>query len=123
MLKENIRLALASLKANRLRSLLTMLGIIIGIASVITIVTVGDSLAAQVNQEMSSAGGRNLTIGLQTKATEASETDSGEAIYAAAYEEPAGEDLISPQMIAEYEKSFRSRLKAYPSMRIPAVRS
>ena len=111
MLKENIRLALASLKANRLRSLLTMLGIIIGIASVITIVTVGDSLAAQVNQEMSSAGGRNLTIGLQAKATEASETDSGEAIYAAAYEEPAGEDLISPQMIAEYEKKFSEQIE------------
>ena len=44
MLYENIRLALFSLRANKMRSLLTMLGIIIGIASVIAIMTVGDSV-------------------------------------------------------------------------------
>lgn len=37
LLYENIRLALFSLKANKMRALLTMLGIIIGIASVIAI--------------------------------------------------------------------------------------
>ena len=47
-LMENVRLAISSLKANKLRALLTMLGIIIGIASVITIVTIGDSLAASI---------------------------------------------------------------------------
>lgn len=42
-LLENIKLSISSLLANKLRSILTMLGIIIGIASVITIVTIGDS--------------------------------------------------------------------------------
>ncbi|HOR14051.1 MAG TPA: ABC transporter permease, partial [Clostridia bacterium] len=37
---ENIRLALEGLLANKMRALLTMLGIIIGIASVIAILTV-----------------------------------------------------------------------------------
>ena len=41
---ENIRLALTGLKSNKMRALLTMLGIIIGIGSVIGIVMVGDSL-------------------------------------------------------------------------------
>ena len=41
---DNIRMALSSLKANKMRSLLTMLGIIIGISAVIAIMTVGDSL-------------------------------------------------------------------------------
>ena len=50
-LMENVRLAISSLKANKLRALLTMLGIIIGIASVITIVTIRDSLAASINSE------------------------------------------------------------------------
>ena len=40
---ENVLVALAGLKANIMRSLLTMLGIIIGIASVIAIMTVGNS--------------------------------------------------------------------------------
>lgn len=41
---ENIRLAFGALLQNKMRSLLTMLGIIIGISAVITITTVGNSL-------------------------------------------------------------------------------
>ena len=48
MIYENIRLALFSLKANKMRALLTMLGIIIGIGSVIAIMTVGDSVTSTV---------------------------------------------------------------------------
>ncbi len=44
MFLENVKMALGSLRANKLRSLLTMLGIIIGIGSVISIVSIGDSL-------------------------------------------------------------------------------
>lgn len=41
---ESIRLAFSSLSANKMRSLLTMLGIIIGISAVITITTIGNSI-------------------------------------------------------------------------------
>ena len=41
---ENIKIAFQSIKANKMRSLLTMLGIIIGISSVISIVSIGDSM-------------------------------------------------------------------------------
>ena len=44
LILENIMLALSGLKSNKMRALLTMLGIIIGIASVIAIMTVGNSL-------------------------------------------------------------------------------
>ena len=46
---ENIRMALGGLRANKMRAILTMLGIIIGIASVIAIVTVGNALTASVS--------------------------------------------------------------------------
>jgi len=46
---ENILLALESLRMNKLRSALTMLGIIIGIGSVIAISTVGSSLTAVIS--------------------------------------------------------------------------
>jgi putative ABC transport system permease protein len=49
---ENIALALSGLKTNKMRSLLTMLGIIIGIASVIAIVTVGNSLTSSITTTM-----------------------------------------------------------------------
>ena len=44
LIGENILLALNGLRANKMRSLLTMLGIIIGIASVIAIMTLGDDI-------------------------------------------------------------------------------
>jgi len=44
---ENIHLAISSLMANKMRALLTMLGVIIGIGSVIGILTVGDSLSGR----------------------------------------------------------------------------
>lgn len=59
---ENIRLALFSLKANKMRALLTMLGIIIGIGSVIAIMTVGDSLTNTLTNTMSGLGANNITV-------------------------------------------------------------
>ncbi len=48
---ENFKLALSSLKANKMRAFLTMLGIIIGISSVITIMTLGEAGKASVGKE------------------------------------------------------------------------
>ena len=66
-LLDNIRLALSSLWANKLRALLTMLGIIIGIGSVIAIVTVGDSLTGSITDSLQSFGVNNITVSLQKK--------------------------------------------------------
>ena len=43
MLIENMAMAFHAIKANKMRSFLTMLGIIIGIGSVISIVSIGDT--------------------------------------------------------------------------------
>ena len=64
---ENIRLALEGLKANKMRALLTMLGIIIGIASVIAILTVGNSLSGTITNSMGSLGATNIYVYLQSK--------------------------------------------------------
>ena len=50
-IRENIRIAIFSIKTNMMRSLLTMLGIIIGVASVIAIITIGN-------------GGRDYIVGM-----------------------------------------------------------
>lgn len=57
---ESVRLAFGNLKANRLRSFLTMLGIIIGISAVITITTIGNSLQKTIAATMRDLGGTNL---------------------------------------------------------------
>ena len=48
MLLENMFMALHAIKANKMRSFLTMLGIIIGIGSVIAIVSIGDTMRSMV---------------------------------------------------------------------------
>ena len=67
---ENVLVALAGLKANIMRSLLTMLGIIIGIASVIAIMTVGNSITSIVNSTMQDLGANNLEMGVMQKSQE-----------------------------------------------------
>ncbi len=61
-LKENISMALDGFRTNKMRSLLTMLGIIIGIASVIGILTVGDSMSSTITGEFSGMGATNIMV-------------------------------------------------------------
>ncbi len=56
LLPVNLRLALRSLNRNRLRTLLTMLGIIIGVAAVLTMVGLGGGARAAVQNNVTSAG-------------------------------------------------------------------
>ncbi|HSZ31651.1 MAG TPA: ABC transporter permease [Pseudonocardiaceae bacterium] len=51
-LREALRIALRGLRANRLRSVLTMLGIIIGVSSVILLVAIGNGVQSSVNEKI-----------------------------------------------------------------------
>ena len=53
---ELLRVALEALRVNLLRSVLTMLGIIIGVAAVIAMVTVGAGAQAEIDRQISSLG-------------------------------------------------------------------
>lgn len=67
LLLENIFLAINGLRANRIRSLLTMLGIIIGIASVVAIMGVGDAMTQSTMDSLSSLGASEITVGIQPR--------------------------------------------------------
>jgi len=56
MIFENVKLAFSSIRANKMRSFLTMLGMIIGISSVITIVSLGDTMRGMVSSEFENVG-------------------------------------------------------------------
>ena len=58
---EGIRLALKDLQANKLRSLLTMLGVIIGVASVIALVSIGQGVKIFIDEQIEALGS-NLVI-------------------------------------------------------------
>jgi putative ABC transport system permease protein len=59
---ESVKIALQSLPANKLRSGLTMLGIIIGVGAVIALVAAGAGARAQVTEQFQSLGSNLLTI-------------------------------------------------------------
>ncbi|MCI5643083.1 MAG: ABC transporter permease [Peptoniphilus sp.] len=66
-LLETIKLSLEGLRSNKLRSFLTMLGIIIGIGSVIGITTIGNSLTKSVNKAFDSIANTAVQIYVQSK--------------------------------------------------------
>jgi len=59
---EILRIALVALRANKMRSFLTMLGIIIGVASVIVMVSISAGASAQIEKVVSSLGTNLLTV-------------------------------------------------------------
>ena len=59
---EALRMALVSMRAHKLRSFLTMLGIIIGIASVVSVVALGEGSRQQVLANISSLGTNTLEV-------------------------------------------------------------
>ena len=108
-LGESIRLALEGLKANKMRAVLTMLGIIIGIAAVIGILTVGDGLSGYINGTMSDLGASTIIVSLQEKSREVSSDDMMSMM---AMKQPESSDLITPEMVSAMEENFGARLAA-----------
>ena len=62
MLFETVRLALRSVRRNALRSFLTLLGIVIGVAAVIAMITIGSGTTEKVKQSISSLGSNLLVV-------------------------------------------------------------
>ena len=101
---DNIRMAFASLWAGKMRALLTMLGIIIGIGSVIAIVTVGNSLTSSVSESLVAMGGNNLQLSVDPRPDE-----NGDYIGNYGYMES---DLLSDEMLQAYRERFARQIKA-----------
>ena len=62
MIWETIKVALTALRANKLRSFLTMLGIIIGVGAVITVVAMGEGAQRAVKEQIEQLGTNQLTV-------------------------------------------------------------
>ena len=68
-LKSTLKIAIKSLRINKMRSVLTSLGIIIGVAAVIAMLAIGSGTNKQVEQNMESMGSNLLTIRSATAKT------------------------------------------------------
>ncbi len=109
-LYENILLALNGLRANKMRALLTMLGIIIGIGSVIAIMTVSNSLTSSISENMQSMGANNISVSLTQKSD--SDYTAGGRMLLFRSTAPDAADLISDDMIDAYRAAAGERLYA-----------
>lgn len=60
--KSTIKISLRALKVNKMRSILTMLGVIIGVGAVITMVAIGSGASKRISEQISSIGSNLLII-------------------------------------------------------------
>lgn len=110
---ESLRLSMEGLRSNKMRAVLTMLGIIIGIAAVIGILTVGDGLSGSIAGTMSSMGASSITISLQER-----DNDDPAAEMSALMGMGGGTDdidernLISEEMISELSSRYSNVISA-----------
>jgi putative ABC transport system permease protein len=112
---EIIAVALGALRANKLRSMLTMLGIVIGVGAVIAMIALGNGAQQQVNDRIKALGTTLLTIqpGQQrTGGGFASEADRAPLTMkdATALQERATNiAAVQPQMTRNFQVQYRNR--------------
>lgn len=94
MFLENIKEAITSIFSNKMRSLLTMLGIIIGISSVIIITTIGGSIQSTLTATLNSMGGNTVAAYVEARYPE---TDEEWDTWV--YPDMTDEDYVTQEMI------------------------
>ena len=104
-----LKIALNMVKANKLRSWLTIIGVIIGIASVMAIVTTGEYFQEQVTETLESLGGDTITI-VASYPFDSVDMDFNEAGEPVVSEEPL--EIQNPQL---------TKTDVFALRRIPAI--
>ncbi len=115
LLGENITLAITSLKSNKMRALLTMLGIIIGIAAVIAIFTVGNSLTISIEESLQSMGSNDVYVVVSERHQDhdySQKYDGAEYEVSDADKEMTDGDYITSAMIKEMQERFEDDIYA-----------
>ena len=110
---ENIKLALSGILGNKMRSVLTMLGIIIGIGSVIAIMTVSTSLTTSITSAFAELGANNITVGVRRQSEQQVTRSNGMRFGLSGRQASMDEDdLISDEMIEQIRKNYSSQISA-----------
>jgi len=104
---DNFLEAVSCLLTNKMRSILTMLGIIIGITAVIAIMTIGASMQGYLEETMSGFGVNNVMVSLRSK------NDSGPMFRIGPMFGIADKDLITNDMLDDLKEEFPDEIKAF----------
>lgn len=116
MITPNIRLALRTLGSNKLRTALTMLGIIIGVASVTTVIAIGEGVKGQVRSEINDLGANLIAVTPGKSVTRDDQGNITEFDFSAAF----GATTLSEKDL-ETIQSNENVVAATPLMQISGV--
>ena len=103
---ENVRLAFTSLLANKMRALLTMLGIIIGVFALVVLVSLVHGATGSITDSVNSLGTNKLTVNIFD--------DKGKPLRTADLDEIAALDSVgetAPYMTMQVQASSAGRSK------------
>lgn len=95
MLLEAFKMAFANIRASKMRSFLTMLGIIIGVAAVIVIVGLGDGMSLYITGQFEELGTNLLTVQIIGRGSRSLDEDK---MYQIIDEDPAHFSQVSPSI-------------------------
>ncbi|MCR4611036.1 MAG: ABC transporter permease [Lachnospiraceae bacterium] len=116
LIAENILLALNSIMSNKMRAFLTMLGIIIGIGSVISILTVGNSLTLTIEDNMQSMGSKDVYVAVTPKNSNGKAESAIDGVKypesEASRKDMADSDYITGDMIKDMSDKFKEQIYA-----------
>ncbi len=82
MIKSNFQIAIKNLKINKSRTLLTVLGIVIGIGAVITVLSAGQGIKGLVQGELAAFGDNWVQIEIKVPSSSKSETEQATSLAA-----------------------------------------
>ncbi|MFZ5365143.1 MAG: ABC transporter permease [Patescibacteria group bacterium] len=80
MIVSNLKIALTNLKVNKSRTLLTILGIVIGIAAVITVISAGQGMKGLIMGELAAFGDNWINIEVKVPTSSKSQTEQATAL-------------------------------------------
>lgn len=89
-----IRMSLSNLRANAMRTFLTMLGVIIGISSIIALLTIGEGVTDSVINQLAGLDGNRATVTIEDRTVKKGFTDEELVRYASL----EGVDGVSPSL-------------------------
>jgi putative ABC transport system permease protein len=104
-LYESLRTATGGLLANKLRAILTMLGIIIGVASVVTLLSVGEGVQSSITSQIESIGSNLVFV------TASQPEDSTTPAYLTTADAQALADPFNTPALAAVAPSMQGQLK------------
>ncbi len=119
LIYESFFQAIASLKQNKMRSILTMIGIIIGITAVIAIRMLGNSMSDAIKEDLNQFGFSNIYLGLVPKESDDSSEESGGGRGPMTIRDMTEDDYYTDEMIDDLKEHFSSEIKGVTYYSIP----